>query len=150
MCLQLFHICEGFALHADRDIAGGKHVDSGLFALTDDVFKSFYVVNWWFCVCHTDNGCKATGSGSHCSGMNVFFVGESRITEMHMDVDKSRSHHKTVGVNNRITVWITICQIFSHLYNFSIFNSYIHDGIGSCLRIDHPSTLNQHHNLLSS
>ena len=32
--------------------------------------------------------------------MNIFFIGKSRITEVHVNINESRSHHKTGGVDH--------------------------------------------------
>ena len=59
------------------------------FGTGKNIFERVWRINSRFGVCHTDYRGKSTLCGSKRSGMNVFFVGETRITEMHMCINKS-------------------------------------------------------------
>ena len=69
-------------------------------AFCQHIFEGFHVINRRFGVGHADHGGEsACGSGSG-TGMNIFLIGKSRITEVHVNINESRSHHKTGGVDH--------------------------------------------------
>ena len=64
------------------------------FGTIQDISKGIYRVYCWFCVCHTYDGGKSTLCSGKRTGMNIIFISKSRIPEMNMSVDESRSNCK--------------------------------------------------------
>ena len=85
------------------------------------------------------SGVAASGS-CFGAGLYIFFIGQSRIPEMHMQVHQPRHHKTSGGIHHP---GILLLQIFSHFPDHTICHKDVTDLIPVRSRIQHSSILNQ-------
>ena len=86
---QFLHICEFLAFQRARDGSGLVDADFFLFGATADIQQRLDIINDRRSVGHTDDGSKSALCGRKSPGVQIFFVGESGVTEVYVCVDKS-------------------------------------------------------------
>ena len=107
------------------------------FGTAQDIFQSVYRVYGWLCVCHTDDRSKSAFCGSEGTGVDIFFVSKSRITEMYMGVNKSRCDSQPGKIQNFfIILWL---KILTEFCNDSVFCTNIHNFVCFRCRINEMS-----------
>ena len=108
-----------------------------------DVFERAYGVNSRFGVCHADDGGKTAFCRGKGTGMDIFFVSKSRVTEMYMCINKSRCDSQTGKIKNFFIIFGR--KIFSEFDDRSVLNADVHRFVGFCSRIN-KMTIFQKHN----
>ena len=83
-CIEISHF---FTIQTVGDRS--SLVDMYIFFLCalQNIFQSINRVYGRLCICHTDDRGKSTLCSCKRTGMDIFFVSESRITKMHVCID---------------------------------------------------------------
>ena len=89
---------------------------------------------------HADHRGKSAGCSAPSSGCNRLFVRLSRLTEMDMDVDKSRRDHLAGGIDDLGTSF-TLFSLGKRIDDDSIPDEEISDSVDSVCRIDDAASL---------
>ena len=90
-------LCNSNSLH---------NMNSRCFTLFLDILKRLFIIYCRFGISHTHNSCKSS-SGCCCRTCNnIFFISKSRISEMHMCIDKTRGNNHPICINNLNTIRI--------------------------------------------
>ena len=84
-------------------------MDPCFLSFFQNIAQSFFVIYDWLCICHTHNGSKTAFCSSCCSCVDILFVGQSRITEMDMDIYQSRCYHKTFCIDHLVCSCFCLC-----------------------------------------
>ena len=99
-----------------------------------------FCINNRFCVWHCTD-CRDTTSCRRISScLKRLFIFQSRISQMHMQINKSWHHKTAFRINHLICC---ICNMFCHLYNLFFFHKDIIYPLCFTFRIQHMSILNQ-------
>ena len=118
-----------------RSISGLDHIDAGQRSgLVCHISDTVCTVHYRFCIWHGHHCCHTT-AGS-CSGtcLHIFFISESRISQMYMKIHKARHDIAAGGVHD------TVCFLLGKSITHYIFpNINIFHLISSCRRINHPA-----------
>ena len=107
------------------------------FGTIQDIAKGIYRVYCWFGVRHTDDGGKSTLCSGKRTGMNIFCISTSGISEMNMSVDESRSNCKAGQIKDFFTSFR--CKIFGNFRDDSVFDTNIHKLVCLSCRINKMS-----------
>jgi len=107
------------------------------FGTIQDIAKGIYRVYCWFGVRHTDDGGKSTLCSGKRTGMNIFFISKSGISEMNMSVDESRSNCKAGQIKDFFISFR--CKIFGNFRDDSVFDTNIHKLVCLSCRINKMS-----------
>ena len=77
--------------------------------------------------------------------MDVFFMGLTGLTEMHVYIDQTRSYNQTSSIKDFFSIrW----EVFSDLYNFLSFDTKVTDLIQADLGIHYATIFNDNHCIL--
>ena len=76
------------------------HMDRQFLRPLQNVIKDLRTIHHWLCICHADHRSKAAGCRRRTSGLQIFFIGKSRIPEMYVHIHQSRRHHAAACVND--------------------------------------------------
>ena len=81
---------------------GGCLVDADIFVFGtgEDIFQNRYAIYSRGSVCHTDHRGKTASCSSQRTGMQVFFICESRIAEMNVGIDQAGGDGKSLNIQS--------------------------------------------------
>ena len=77
-------------------------MDTGLLSFFQHILKCFFIIHNGLCICHTHNGGKTSSGSSSRTCMDIFFVSQSRITEMYMDIHQTWCYYKAFCIKHLI------------------------------------------------
>ena len=128
-------------------------MDSRLFALLQNIAQGFFIINQRLCICHADHRSKASLCGRGCSCMDILLIGQTRISEMHMNVYQTRRSHQAGSVNDLLILCLRSSSHTIRRADFSddsILNYKICSAVCLSSRVQHPASLNKYHIPVSS
>ena len=136
---QLFHVHEFFPFKTFGYRRSLDKPDRQLLCPFQNVIQYLCTVHHRLCICHTNHCGDTSVKGRPASCLHIFFVCKSRVSEMHMDIDQTRSHDHAFCVYD---LFIISCFCISYTFNLSIGKNKIGHFIKSGFRVHDSSVFN--------
>jgi len=99
---QCLHIGQLFSFEGAGNGSSLTNADRFFFCTIENIFQYSDLIYGRGSVCHADDSGNSAFCGRQSSGMQIFFISKSRITEMNVCIDQSRSNDETVGVDHSL------------------------------------------------
>ena len=129
-----------------RDRANLQYMNAmSALCLLMHIFYNIRIVDNRLRIRHRKHRRISTVCSCRHTGEDILFLLKSRITKMHMHIDKSRHHITSLCLNHAIR--LAYFQVFSYLCDLVLFNSDIRNLIHLRCRIDHMTAFNQYTHL---
>lgn len=118
-------------------------MDPGLSSLLQDIGQAFRVIHHRSGIGHADHGRKTACRRCRRSGLDIFFIGKTRIAEMHMHIHQARRNRHACRFYD-IFAAVQV-QLLSYSFDCPIFQNQISDKIFAAYRIDDSASANSCH-----